>query len=152
MKPQFKLEQIYLDLSKLSEEQQRKISVLINGVLNLNSDRFLLSFNPYNQKWELHKYLYNGKELTYSQFLDMMGESEEVLQVDNYISIEELTKLCNDYNRNTLKITNLERDLDYKRSWSKESIAIKEIHKEVSHAQAIKENAKSKLQEIGIVF
>ena len=77
MKPQFKPEEIYLDLSKLSEEQQGKISVLINGVLNLNSDRFLLSFNPYNQKWELHKYLYNGKELTYSQFLDMMGEGEE---------------------------------------------------------------------------
>ena len=85
MKPQFKLEEIYIDLSKLSEEQQRKISVLINGVLNLNSDRFLLSFNPYNQKWELHKYLYNGKELTYSQFLDMMGESEEVLQVENTV-------------------------------------------------------------------
>ena len=83
MKPQFKHEEIYLDLSKLSEEQQRKISVLINGILNLNSDRFLLSFNPYNQKWELHKYLYHGKELTYSQFLDMMGESEEVLQVEN---------------------------------------------------------------------
>ena len=90
MKPQFKPEEIYLDLSKLSEEQQRKISVLINGILNLNSDRFLLSFNPYNQKWELHKYLYNGKELTYSQFLDMMGESEEVLQVENngWIKIE----------------------------------------------------------------
>mgnify|MGYP003489867247 CR=1 FL=1 len=84
MKPQFKLEQIYLDLSKLSEEQQRKISTLINGVLNLNSDRFLLSFNPYNLKWELYKNLYYGKELTYSQFLDMMGESEEVLQVDIY--------------------------------------------------------------------
>ena len=83
MKPQFKHEEIYIDLSKLSEEQQGKISVLINGILNLNSDRFLLSFNPYNQKWELHKYLYNGKELTYSQFLDMMGESEEVLQVEN---------------------------------------------------------------------
>ena len=81
MKPQFKLEEIYLDLSKLSEEQQRKISALINGILNLNSDRFLLSFNPYNQKWELHKYLYNGKELTYSQFLDMMGESEEKSKV-----------------------------------------------------------------------
>ena len=74
------------------------------------------------------------------------------MRKSNYISIEELTKLCNDYNRNTLKITNLERDLEYKRSWSKESIAIKEIHKEVSHAQAIKENAKSKLQEIGIIF
>ena len=83
MKPQFKLEQIYLDLSKLSEEQQRKISTLINGLLNLNSDRLLLSFNPYNLKWELYKNLYYGKELTYSQFLDMMGESEEALQVEN---------------------------------------------------------------------
>ena len=96
MKPQFKLEEIYIDLYKLSEEQQRKISVLINGVLNLNSDRFLLSFNPYNQKWELHKYLYNGKELTYSQFLDMMGESEEVLQVENngWIEVNDALPLC----------------------------------------------------------
>ena len=96
MKPQFKPEEIYLDLSKLSEEQQRKISVLINGVLNLNKDKFLLSFNPYNQKWELHKYLYNGKELTYSQFLDMMGESEEVLQVENngWIEVNDALPLC----------------------------------------------------------
>ena len=62
MKPKFKLEQIYLDLSKLSEEQQRKISVLINGVLNLNSDRLMLSFNPYNLKWELYKYLYKDRK------------------------------------------------------------------------------------------
>ena len=81
MKPQFKPEEIYIDLSKLSEEQQRKISTLINEVLDLNSDRFLLAFNPYNLKWELYKNLYYGKELTYSQFLDMMGESEEKSKV-----------------------------------------------------------------------
>ena len=157
MKPQFKLEQIYLDLSKLSEEQQKHTLSLLpeprnwkvyamfdnNVFLNYNADEWIVGSKIY---------IADKRELTYSQFLDMMGESEEVLQVENYISIEELTKLCNDYNRNTLKITNLERDLEYKRSWSKESIAIKEIHKEVSHAQAIKENAKSKLQEIGIVF
>jgi len=152
MKPQFKREEIYIDLSKLSEEQQRKISVLINGILNLNSDRFLLSFNPYNQKWELHKYLYNGKELTYSQFLDMMGESEEVLQVENKISIKEITELCNEYNRSDLKISNLKRDLEYKKSWNEESFAIQEIKQQISILQKIKETAQSKLQEIGIVF
>ena len=152
MKPQFKPEEIYLDLSKLSEEQQRKISVLINGVLNLNSDRFLLSFNPYNQKWELHKYLYHGKELTYSQFLDMMGESEEVLQVENKINIDELSKLCNEYNRSNLKISNLQRDLEYKNNWSEESVAIQEIKQQISILQKIKETAQSKLQDIGIEF
>ena len=152
MKPQFKHEEIYIDLSKLSEEQQGKISVLINGILNLNKDRFLLSFNPYNQKWELHKYLYNGKELTYSQFLDMMGESEEVLQVENKISIKEITELCNEYNRSDLKISNLKRDLEYKKSWNEESFAIQEIKQQISILQKIKETAQSKLQEIGIVF
>ena len=152
MKPQFKRDEIYLDLSKLSDEQQGKISVLINGILNLNKDRFLLSFNPYNQKWELHKYLYNGKELTYSQFLDMMGESEEVLQVENKISIKEITELCNEYNRSDLKISNLKRDLEYKKSWNEESFAIQEIKQQISILQKIKETAQSKLQEIGIVF
>ena len=167
MKPQFKLEEIYLDLSKLSEEQQRKAIALL-PIDNISAQIYFMvkhedwnvikefTYLFFNDKkvWQIFFSKREGKqELTYSQFLDMMeGKSEEILQVENYISIEELTKLCNDYNRNTLKITNLERDLEYKRSWSKESIAIKEIHKEVSHAQAIKENAKSKLQEIGIVF
>ena len=209
MKPQFKREEIYLDLSKLSEEQQGKVISILPEPINKDDYditylHFYLIYDDEDCMWWVStKYFLAEKtELTYSQFLDMMGESEEkskviensekelinndgtlyigeglenyykdqlertgkfkvasidatseeVLQVENYISIEELTKLCNDYNRNTLKITNLERDLEYKRSWSKESIAIKEIHKEVSHAQAIKENAKSKLQEIGIVF
>ena len=224
MKPQFKREEIYLDLSKLSEEQQRKVIALLPKPINKDDYdiSFLHFYLIYDDEdcmwWVSTKYFLAEKtEINYSQFLDMMGEtigekpkdilfdtwvnlfvgekqansekerinydgtlyigeglenyykdqlertgkfkvvsidatSEEVLQVENYISIEELTKLCNDYNRNTLKITNLERDLEYKRSWSKESVAIKEIHKEVSHAQAIKENAKSKLQEIGIVF
>ena len=159
MKSQFKPEEIYLDLSKLSEEQQRKVISLLPKPINKDDYHitylhFYLIYDDEDCMWWVStKYFLAEKtELTYSQFLDMMGESEEVLQVENYISIEELTKLCNDYNRNTLKITNLERDLEYKRSWSKESVAIKEIHKEVSHAQSIKENAKSKLQEIGIVF
>ena len=157
MKPQFKLEQIYLDLSKLSEEQQRKVIALLppkkrDNQYEIQKVHFILYLNKKKKWWVFGTEIKDKTELTYYQFLDMMGESEEVLQVENKISIEELTKLCNNYNRNTLKITNLERDLEYKRSWSKESIAIKEIHKEVSHAQAIKENAKSKLQEIGIVF
>lgn len=162
-----KKENIYIDLSKLSDEHikalpqkienagykilSETLSDLISGKI---TDGFkFLFYSP--SGWNQNDYPLNGRtELTYPEFIKLFegGEETEVLQVENCISIEELTKLCNDYNRNTLKITNLERDLEYKRSWSKESIAIKEIHKEVSHAQAIKENAKSKLQEIGIVF
>ena len=157
MKPQFKPEEIYLDLSKLSEEQQRKVIALLppkkrDNQYEIQKVHFILYLDEKKKWWVFGTEIKNKTELTYSQFLDMMGGGEEVLQVENKINIDELSKLCNDYNRNTLKITNLERDLEYKRSWSKESIAIKEIHKEISHAQAIKENAKSKLQDIGIEF
>ena len=85
MKPQFKPEEIYLDLSKLSEEQQRKVIEISNVsvdylkyapfLIYLN-DKFITSNGGY-----IHRE--NLTELTYSQFLDMMGESEEVLQVEN---------------------------------------------------------------------
>lgn len=156
-------EKYFIDLSKLSEEQQKHIfSLLPEPILSDDYDirgkyKYLLitdDYDNYCDKWYVDFRYDDRTEITYPEFIKLFegGEETEVLQVENCISIEELTKLCNDYNRNTLKITNLERDLEYKRSWSKESIAIKEIHKEVSHAQAIKENAKSKLQEIGIVF
>ena len=85
MKPQFKPEQIYLDLSELSKEQQRKVIEISNVsvdylkyapfLIYLN-DKFITSNGGY-----IHRE--NLTELTYSQFLDMMGESEEVLQVEN---------------------------------------------------------------------
>ena len=85
MKTQFKPEQIYLDLSKLSEEQQRKVIEISNVsvdylkyapfLIYLN-DKFITSNGGY-----IHRE--NLTELTYSQFLDMMGESEEVLRVEN---------------------------------------------------------------------
>ena len=155
---------IYLNLKKCTEKEQKHIFSLLppephRDAYNIFRSYKYLQFIPKSkfqekEKWMVDKQAFDKVELTYPEFIKLFegGEGKEVLKVENYISIEELTKLCNDYNRNTLKITNLERDLEYKRSWSKESIAIKEIHKEVSHAQAIKENAKSKLQEIGIVF
>ena len=79
-------------------------------------------------------------------------ESKEVLQVENKISIKEITELCNEYNRSNLKISNLKRDLEYKKSWNEESFAIQEIKQQISILQKIKETAQSKLQEIGIVF
>ena len=162
-----KKENIYLDLSKLSVEEIKEIpNILKKGNQELyflaektiesgkldNYYKHLVFAKATINIWVFSHYKPKRIEIDLSEFRQLFSKGEEVLQVENYISIEELTKLCNDYNRNTLKITNLERDLEYKRSWSKESIAIKEIHKEVSHAQAIKENTKSKLQEIGIVF
>ena len=95
MKPQFKPEEIYLDLSKLSEEQINKLRLEDSDFLEFsdielfrlqNPEYMILSFN--HGKFNIsHKewFLLNDKtELTYSQFLDMMGESEEVLQVENY--------------------------------------------------------------------
>ena len=88
MKPQFKPEEIYLDLSKLSEEQQRKAIALLpepeyrSQYQIIKLHHFILSF--YEDKWWVYgTEIKNKTELTYSQFLDMMGESEEALQVEN---------------------------------------------------------------------
>jgi len=158
MKPQFKPEEIYIDLSKLSEEQQGKVIALLPGPEACNQyeifklQHFILSLDEYNKWWVYGTEVKGKQELTYSQFLDMMGESEEVLQVENKISIKEITELCNEYNRSDLKISNLKRDLEYKKSWNEESFAIQEIKQQISILQKIKETAQSKLQEIGIVF
>ena len=91
MKPQFKREEIYLDLSKLSEEQRKYVGEVTN------TDKIQKFFKPFpylffdnrfsswNQCTHHDSDLLNDKtELTYSQFLDMMeGKSEEVLQVEN---------------------------------------------------------------------
>ena len=97
MKPQFKLEQIYLDLSKLSEEQQGKVIALL-PIDNISAQiyfmgsyedwnvikKFTYLFFNDNKVWQICESKIPDKtELTYSQFLDMMGESEEVLQVEN---------------------------------------------------------------------
>ena len=85
MKPQFKLEQIYLDLSKLSEEQQRKVISILPEPINKDDYditylHFYLIYDDEDCMWWVStKYFLAEKtELTYSQFLDMMGESEEV--------------------------------------------------------------------------
>ena len=150
-------EEVFIDLSQCSEDEKKHIFSLLPK--SIFDEQYVITENHFKlhisgDDWWVLNDCEDKTQITYPDFIKLFegGERKEVLQVENCISIEELTKLCNDYNRNTLKITNLERDLEYKRSWSKESIAIKEIHKEISHAQAIKENAKSKLQEIGIVF
>ena len=83
MKPQFKPEEIYLDLSKLSEEQQRKLSDIIG--FNLWITFPFLYFDDKLKIWNQGRsesQSFKGKqELTYSQFLDMMGESEEKSKV-----------------------------------------------------------------------
>lgn len=88
MKPQFKPEEIYLDLSKLSEEQRKYVGEVTN------TDKIQKFFKPFpylffdnrfsswNQCTHHDSDLLNDKtELTYSQFLDMMGESEEKSKV-----------------------------------------------------------------------
>ena len=107
MKPQFKLEEIYLDLSKLSEEEINRLRLEDSDFLEFsdielfrlqNPEYMILSFN--HGKFNIsHKdwFSLNYKtELTYSQFLDMMGESEEVLQVENngWIEVNDTLPLC----------------------------------------------------------
>ena len=87
MKPQFKREQIYIDLSKLSEEQQRKVIALlpepkVRNQYQIIEVHFILWLDE-DKWWVYGTEIKNKTELTYSQFLDMMGESEEVLQVEN---------------------------------------------------------------------
>ena len=88
MKPQFKPEEIYLDLSKLSEEQINKLRLEDSDFLEFsdielfrlqNPEHMILSFNhgKFNISHKDWFLLNDKKELTYSQFLDMMGESEE---------------------------------------------------------------------------
>jgi hypothetical protein len=90
MKPQFKPEEIYLDLSKLSEEQQRKVIALLpkpinKGYYDIIYLHFYLIYDDEDCMWWVStKYFLAEKtEINYSQFLDMMGEREEVLQVEN---------------------------------------------------------------------
>ena len=86
MKPQFKPEEIYLDLSKLSEEQQRKVISLLPEPEACNQYEiiklhFILWLDEYNKWWVYGTEIKNKTELTYSQFLDMMGESKEKSKV-----------------------------------------------------------------------
>ena len=87
MKPQFKPEEIYLDLSKLSEEQQRKVIALLRKPINKDDYditylHFYLIYDEGCMWWVSTKYFLADKtELTYSQFLDMMGEGEEKSKV-----------------------------------------------------------------------
>ena len=85
MKPQFKPEEIYLDLSKLSEEQQERVMCVTGTTIEwIKYAGYLIyhkGWKTSNKSWLKDQ---NLTELTYSQFLDMMGESEEVLQVENY--------------------------------------------------------------------
>ena len=73
----------YLDLTMCTEEQQKHTKTL-TGIKN-DSERIYLSFSPIQNVWGYFDSIgiKNKTELTYSQFLDMMGESEEALQVEN---------------------------------------------------------------------
>ena len=91
MKPQFKPEEIYLDLSKLSEDKRKEVRRLLFKKPHYEKLFFLPDYEdkPFliclYGKWDLEvNKRMEYTELTYSQFLDMMGESEEVLQVENY--------------------------------------------------------------------
>ena len=88
MKPQFKRDEIYLDLSKLSEEQQRKVISLLppkkwDIQYEIQKVHFILYLDEKKQWWVFGTEIKDKTELSYTQFLEMMGESEEVLQVEN---------------------------------------------------------------------
>ena len=87
MKPQFKPEEIYLDLSKLNEEQQRKVIALlpeprIRNDYSITNNYKYLHLNMSIQ-WFVDSEKMNKTELTYSQFLDMMGETSGENTEDN---------------------------------------------------------------------
>ena len=161
-----KKEQIYLDLSKLSgDEIKEAYSVLNNSYDDVSKsldDMFkignhikdipLMSYNPYSESWMLYKKVVGKAEINLSEFRQLFSAREEVLQVENKINIDELSKLCDEYNRSNLNISILKRDLEYKNNWSEESVAIQEIKQQISISEKIKETAKSKLQDIGIEF
>lgn len=88
MEAQFKPEEIYLDLSKLSEEQRRKVIALLPKPINeddydITYLHFYLIYDDEDCMWWVStKYFLAEKtEITYSQFLDMIGESEEKSKV-----------------------------------------------------------------------
>ena len=76
MKPQFKREEIYLDLSKLSEEQQERVMCITGMTIEwIKYAGYLIYYKGWktsNKSWLKDQ---NLTELTYSQFLDMMGET-----------------------------------------------------------------------------
>ena len=82
MKPQFKPEEIYLDLSKLSEEQQERVMCVTGTTIEwIKYAGYLIyhkGWKTSNKSWLKDQ---NLTELTYSQFLDMMGESKEKSKV-----------------------------------------------------------------------
>ena len=102
MKPQFKPEEIYIDLSKLSEEQIKSLPRILENAgecigfhtsIRLNSgklkDDFVLYFNSFFKKWFLWNHIFKNNtktELTYPEFIKLFegGEGKEVLQVENY--------------------------------------------------------------------
>ena len=154
----------YIDLSKCTEGERKRVFSLLppephRDAYNIFRNYKYLQFIPKSkfqekEKWMVDKQAFGKTELTYPEFIKLFegGESKEVLQVDNKISIKEITELCNEYNRSDLKISNLKRDLEYKKSWNEESFAIQEIKQQISILQKIKETAQSKLQDIGIEF
>ena len=99
MKPT--IENSFLNLSKLSEEQKRKVIALlpeekIECDYDINEVCYFLIYEEDEVKWSvLHNFWIKGKqELTYTQFIEMMGgENKEVLLVENKITrFEFITK------------------------------------------------------------
>jgi len=82
MKPQFKPEEIYIDLSKLSEEQQERVmcvtGITIEWIKYAGYLIYHKGWKTSNKSWLKDQ---NLTELTYIQFLEMMGESEEKSKV-----------------------------------------------------------------------
>ena len=106
----FKKENIYIDLSKLSRKEIKEAYSVLNNsyddvskslddmfkIGNHIKDIPLMSYNPYSESWMLYKKVVAKAEIDLSEFRQLFSKGEEDLQVENKISIDELTKLCNE--------------------------------------------------------
>ena len=77
MKPQFKPEEIYIDLSKLSEEQQRKVIALLpepetRNQYQINKSHFILCLDEYDTWWVFGNRVSDKTELTYPEFIKLV--------------------------------------------------------------------------------
>ena len=97
-----KKEEIYLDLSKCSEQEQIKaISLLPNPKFDnqyeINNMDFMLSFDENDQWWVFGYEILNKQEISFPEFCELFQDekagapiSKEVLQVENngWVKIE----------------------------------------------------------------
>lgn len=135
-------ENIYLDLSKLSEEQRNHIFSLLptephRDAYNIFRNYKYLQFIPKSkfqekEKWMVDKQAFDKVELTYLEFIKLFegGESKEVLQVENIKDIA--------YTEGVLIGLKICKEM-----WAQGTISHENIQEEIYHYQEELENLNS---------